>query len=191
MAFTKQQIWTAILLGFSGIGTAITIALGVPQLIAQHAHQIPKWITDPNTLWIASIAFVTTIGILFILAPWKRAAAARTAISNTLDLLLMDKIHSILLFQQDVLKTGNLALVDRTILHSVDYEIPTYLRSAIGKSESDRYLSAIKAARHGPKMNSMDLFRVAMSHIEGIIAKQVIIRVERLSEEIAKLTNGG
>jgi hypothetical protein len=75
MQITGTRIVLACWIAFNGIGTAITIKLGLPLVLAQFTHELPSWITDPTTVWVGFVLIVTTIGVLLILAPWKSSRA--------------------------------------------------------------------------------------------------------------------
>ena len=160
---------------FYGLGNAVALAVGVPQLIKEHSDSIPDLIKNPNTLWVAFTTAITAIAVLLILAPWGRQKAATPP---TIEAWIVRELTFYMGLIMTAARTGDQQKMNTEVLNAIDHGIPTFLQSATTKSERAAYEAAIQSARDGGITEPSSLFPVAVSHVTGIIAKRLTARTQ-------------
>jgi hypothetical protein len=139
MQIRGNKIVAACWIAFSGLGTAITIKLGLPSIMAEYAHKLPECLTDPTAMWIGFVIAITAIGILLILAPWKSgkdqdpspAPDAEPQINHRF--IIEEQINRLLDRSLNSIAAGVDDADKRAIaLQSIDHDMPTFIERVLG-----------------------------------------------------------
>jgi len=173
----RRKFWGALITVLCVVSAIVGILTGLPQLIAQYWDRIPTWLTSPNTVWVASLTAVGTIAVLLILEPWRRETQHEFQPDlSKVEWWIIYAIDQALNTEAKAIESRDMNTINSTTLHSIDHSIPTFLQSALGKSERNKYTAVIDSARSSGITRPHDLLGVAISHLHGLVAKEIMAR---------------